>query len=178
MLGFWNSANALSAAFFIDWAAMPALPAADSGRINPTLTWLFPTESGCCCGPAGTGVGSGLGPESDPRLCCAPEQAPSKGAPRIKPTTDRRVAPEDCDLRLSGPTITSLLLADRQSARMSPCGHQDRWIQAYCRRIVNWNKRIIPLRDGRRLQNLQSLHCQMSCSFAVSPGVGRGAQAW
>src|ERR1700748_169744 len=113
MLAFWNSANAISAAFFIDWAAMPALPAADSGRINPTLTWPLPTESGCCCGPAGTGVGSGVALESEFRFCCTPEQAPSKGAPRIKPTTDRRVAPEGWDLRLVGPTITSLLLTDR-----------------------------------------------------------------
>ena len=39
MFGFWNSASAISAAFFIDCAATPALPDADSGRINPTLTW-------------------------------------------------------------------------------------------------------------------------------------------
>ena len=53
MLGFWNSASAISAAFFIDCAATPALPAADSGRIRPTLTCPVPTASGCCCGPAG-----------------------------------------------------------------------------------------------------------------------------
>ena len=38
MLGFWNSANAISPAFFIDCAATPALPDADNGRSNPTLT--------------------------------------------------------------------------------------------------------------------------------------------
>src|ERR1700743_3615495 len=113
MLAFWNSANAISAAFFIDWAAMPALPAADSGRINPTLTWPLPTESGCCCGPAGTGVGSRGGLANGLRLCATREQAPSNGAPRIKPTPARRVAPEGWDLRLVGPTITSLLLTDR-----------------------------------------------------------------
>src|SRR6202012_3947032 len=112
MLGFWNSANAISAAFFIDWAAMPALPAADSGRINPTLTCPLPIDAACCGGPAGTGVGSGLALESEPRLCCIPEQAPSKGAPSSKPTTDRRVAPEGWDLRLIGAAITSLLLTD------------------------------------------------------------------
>ena len=37
MFGFWNSASAISAAFFIDCAATPALPAADSGRIKPDL---------------------------------------------------------------------------------------------------------------------------------------------
>ena len=45
----------------------------------------------------------------------APEQAPSSGAPRIRPTADRRVGPDsrssgDPDLGLSGLTILSLLL--------------------------------------------------------------------
>ena len=53
MFGFWNSASAISAAFFIDCAATPALPAADSGRIRPTLTCPLPTACGCCAGPAG-----------------------------------------------------------------------------------------------------------------------------
>ena len=53
MFGFWNSASAISAAFFIDCAATPALPDADSGRIRPTLTWPVPTAVGCCGGPAG-----------------------------------------------------------------------------------------------------------------------------
>ena len=53
MFGFWNSASAISAAFFIDCAATPALPDADSGRISPTLTWPLPATSGCCAGPAG-----------------------------------------------------------------------------------------------------------------------------
>ena len=57
MFGFWNSASAISAAFFIDCAATPALPAADSGRTNPTLTWPVPTASGCCAGPAGPASG-------------------------------------------------------------------------------------------------------------------------
>ena len=39
MFGLLNSASAISAAFFIDCAATPALPCADSGRIRPTLTW-------------------------------------------------------------------------------------------------------------------------------------------
>ncbi len=53
MFGFWNSASAISAALRIDCAARPALPAADSGRISPTLTCPVPTDCGCCCGPAG-----------------------------------------------------------------------------------------------------------------------------
>src|SRR5664279_2251333 len=125
MLGFWNSASAISAAFFIDCAATPALPAADSGRINPTLTCPVPTASGCCGGPEGPGSAccepNGL--ENELRPCCTPAQAPSKGAPRIRPSADRRVAPEGLglavadlsgsdlsgsDLGSNGPTIASL----------------------------------------------------------------------
>jgi len=94
IFGFWNSASAISAAFFIDCAATPALPVADSGRINPTLTCPVPTASGCCVGPAGPASGcepNGL--ENWLKLCCMLAQAPSRGAPRIKPTAVRRVAP-------------------------------------------------------------------------------------
>src|ERR1700709_1640758 len=107
MLGFWNSASAISAAFFIDCAATPALPAADNGRIKPTLTWPLPTASGCCGGPAGPGGGEFElnGFENEPRLCWTPEQAPSKGAPRISPTAVRRVVPEGRNVRSSGPAI-------------------------------------------------------------------------
>src|ERR1700709_86942 len=119
MLGFWNSASAISAAFFIDCAATPALPAADSGRIRPTLTWPLPTESGCCGGRAGPASGCGdavelNGLENWLSDCCTPAQAPSSGAPRIRPTAVRRVAPNGvAGLRSSGPTIVSLLLADQ-----------------------------------------------------------------
>ena len=51
--GLWNSTSAISAAFFIDSATVPALPAADSGRISPTLTAPVPIAAGCCTGPAG-----------------------------------------------------------------------------------------------------------------------------
>ena len=43
-LGLLNSANASSAAFFIDCAASPALPVADSGRMSATLTSLADQE--------------------------------------------------------------------------------------------------------------------------------------
>src|SRR6478752_5751573 len=118
--GFWNSASAISAAFFIDCAATPALPAAESGRIRPTLTCPVPTDSGCCCGPAGpaSGCDEPNGLENWLKLCCTLEQAPSSGTPRMRPTAVRRVAPDEEDLAkensaLSGPTIVSLLLADR-----------------------------------------------------------------
>src|SRR5262249_25645255 len=53
MVGFWHSGSPVSAAFFIEVAARPALPEADIGRIRPTLTWPFPIDVGCCAGPAG-----------------------------------------------------------------------------------------------------------------------------
>src|SRR5580704_17674241 len=134
MFGFWNSASAISAAFFIDCAATPALPAADSGRISPTFTWPLPTACGCWAGPAGPAAGSGCeelnGLENWPRLCCTPAHADSSGAPRIRPTADRRVAPAGWGpesrvspaggLVLSGPTITSLLLTGRNRPERHP----------------------------------------------------------
>src|SRR5262245_39951381 len=109
MFGFWNSASAISAAFFIDCAATPALPAADSGRIRPTLTCPEPTAVGSCCGPAGASEPP-KGLENWLKLCCTLAHAPSSGAPSIKPIALRRVAPEgelpeELGLRLSGPAI-------------------------------------------------------------------------
>src|SRR5882757_8268179 len=102
MLGFWNSASAISAEFFIDCAATPALPAADSGRINPTLTCPVPATSGSCAGPAGPAAGCELnGLEM-------PAQAPSRGAPRIRPSADRRVAPEARGFAVSDPEVFDL----------------------------------------------------------------------
>src|ERR1700689_5472961 len=133
MLGFWNSASAISAAFFIDCAATPALPAADSGRINPTLTPPLPTACGSCGGPAGSGELHGL--ENEPRLCCAPEQAASSGAPRISPIAARRVAPGNRDsagkylagrdFGSDGPTMGSLLLTDRSCPGLQPPNDQE-----------------------------------------------------
>src|SRR6201994_3049074 len=117
MFGFWNSASAISAAFFIDTAATPALPDADSGRINPTLTWPLPATRGCCAGPAGA---EGELPNWL-RLCWTPAQADSSGAPSTRPIAVRRVVacgfgdlgPEVFP-GLSGPTITSLHSTDRK----------------------------------------------------------------
>src|SRR3974390_276357 len=54
MFGLLNSAIAISAALRMAWPATPALPAADSGRMNPALTWPVPMDaaSGVCgdCG--------------------------------------------------------------------------------------------------------------------------------
>src|ERR1700692_849768 len=116
-----NSESAISAALFIDWAATRALPAADSGRISATLTCPVTTANGCCAGPAGPGAGCELnGLENWLRLCCTPEQAPSKGAPRIRPTAVRRVALAGWYLGLSGPTIASLLLTDPDRPGLRP----------------------------------------------------------
>src|ERR1700736_5430781 len=91
VLGFWNSASAIAAAFFIDCAATPALPDADSGRINPTLTWPLPATRGCCAGPAGVDGELLNGLENWLRLCCTPAQADSSGAPSTRPIAVRRV---------------------------------------------------------------------------------------
>src|SRR4029077_14231556 len=50
--------SAISAAFFIDCAARPALPCADSGRIIATRTWPSPTEAFADVGSPGCGVGA------------------------------------------------------------------------------------------------------------------------
>src|SRR5437763_12078004 len=113
MFGFCNSARAISAAFFIDCAATPALPAPDSGRINPTLICPVPTAVASCGGPAGPSGCELNGLENWPRLCCTLAHAPSSGAPRMRPIALRRVAPGGGALELSGPFILSLLLADR-----------------------------------------------------------------
>ena len=53
MFGFLNSASAISAAFFIEVAATPALPGADSGRIRPTRICPLPIcVPGCGAGGA------------------------------------------------------------------------------------------------------------------------------
>src|ERR1700744_1755964 len=84
MFGFWNSASAISAAFFIDCAATPALPEADIGRIKPTLTCPLPIDEGCCAGPAGGGGCSEL--VNWLKLCWTLEHAASSGAPSSRPS--------------------------------------------------------------------------------------------
>src|SRR4051812_3414754 len=91
----------------MDCAATPALPAADSGRIKPTLTWPPPTATGCCGGPAGPGSDELNGLENELRLCWTPEQAASKGAPKMSPIAVRREAPARPDWDFSGPAISS-----------------------------------------------------------------------
>src|SRR5689334_17275963 len=59
MFGLLNSASARSAAFFIDWAASPALPLADSGRMIAILTWPVPSAVPVDAGAAAGGGGGG-----------------------------------------------------------------------------------------------------------------------
>src|SRR5262249_13294967 len=102
-------------AFFMDWAATPALPVADSGRIRATFTCPLPETAGCCCGPAG---GAGAAVSEPPNGLEKPAQADSKGEPSSRPIAVRRVAPEIFEAEtsvpgLSGPTIMSLGLISR-----------------------------------------------------------------
>src|SRR5277367_4972729 len=103
-------------------------------------------------------------------LCWTLAHAPSSGAPRISPSAVRRLACEGeiADLPAPGfsapdtsgrnlgsnePTIASLFLSGPFKARTSPClSHQEGWNQAYCRRIVNQNKRILAFRPWGWLQ--------------------------
>ena len=61
MFGFLNSASAISAAFFIDSAATPALPGADSGRMSATRIWPVPMAAPGCAS-AGCGGGASVVP--------------------------------------------------------------------------------------------------------------------
>src|SRR5262249_15706108 len=152
MFGFWNSASAISAAFFMDCAATPALPDADSGRISPTLTWPLPMA--CCAGPAGADGELLKGLENWLRLCLTPAQADNHGAPSMRPIAVRRVvpvgfgprgsAPGEEELGLSGPTIASLRSTDRKVSQNAPPERSGGRIQAYCRRIVNQTKGLWP----------------------------------
>src|SRR5215470_16925438 len=62
MSGLLNSVSASSAAFFIDCAAMPALPPADIGSTRPTRTLPVPMAA------LGGGAALGGDGEADPRL--------------------------------------------------------------------------------------------------------------
>src|SRR6476646_9638312 len=57
MLGLLNSDSAISPAFFIDSATVPALPPADNGRISATLTAPVPISLDCTGGAGVPGAG-------------------------------------------------------------------------------------------------------------------------
>src|SRR5258707_14197381 len=58
MFGLLNSASAISAAFFMDSAATPALPCADNGSTRPTRTWPSPTGAVVSCSPGSGAIGA------------------------------------------------------------------------------------------------------------------------
>src|SRR5215470_14777120 len=83
MFGLLNSAIAISAALRMAPPATPALPAADSGRMSPALTWPVPMV-------AASGVCGDCGGVED-RYCEVCEQ-PARNAPALpkRPATARR----------------------------------------------------------------------------------------
>src|SRR6476661_6136064 len=98
MLGLLNSDSAISPAFFIDSATVPALPPADSGRISATRTPPVPISLPACGGAPGGGGAAAVGGG-----CCAdcgvvalnsserPEHPDSSAkAPAIRPETQAR----------------------------------------------------------------------------------------
>ena len=145
MFGFWNSASAISAAFLIDCAATPALPEADSGRINPTLTCPEPTAVGSCGGPAGP-VASG-GTELAEALLNAgagrQQRRAEHQANRTPPGRALGHATRKVRLGIERARHLSLRLTDRNRSGFLPSARQGMRIQAYCRRIVNQNKRFM-----------------------------------
>ncbi len=84
MLGLLNSESAISPAFFIDSATVPALPPADSGRMSATLTAPVPISLDCTGGGKVPGAGFLLNTSWTPEI---PEQparmanAPANTAP-------------------------------------------------------------------------------------------------
>src|SRR5581483_4244725 len=98
IFGLLISASAISAAFFIEMAARPALPAAESGRMSATLICPAPSVLGACGGPACcTGVPKSPMPEP-----VQPASTPASPATRIP--IQRRLAGEGgritaCDIR-------------------------------------------------------------------------------
>src|SRR5207253_1034703 len=61
MLGLLNSARAISAAFFMERAAAPALPAAVIGRMSPTLTPPVPIDAVGGAAAVGASCSDGCG---------------------------------------------------------------------------------------------------------------------
>src|SRR4051812_12947990 len=84
-LGLLNSASAISPAFFIDSATVPALPPADNGRIRATRTAPVPISLDCTGGGAVPGAGFLLNtseiPEQPARMANAPA---STAAPKAR----------------------------------------------------------------------------------------------
>src|SRR5260370_25214054 len=92
MFGLLNLASAFSAAFFIDWAASPALPAADSGRMRATFICPVPSDWLGCAGPGGGALLPPLlklnrSPAENPEHPASRPAAPPADAMRRPPLT-------------------------------------------------------------------------------------------
>src|SRR5262245_57984410 len=121
MSGRVNSASAISAAFFIDCAAKPALPPAESGRISATLIWPVPTVSLACGGPDGGGVL--LPPKLKRSPPGNPEQAASSAVAAAANATRRPVVAERRYVPAPGNENKRPLLTTRRSPSVTipPC---------------------------------------------------------
>ena len=160
MFGFWNSASAISAAFFIDCAATPALPAAESGRIRPTLTCPLPTASGCCCGPAGpSGWGEPNGLETLLHAGAGAEQRRAENkTDRRPPGRSRRPRIRRSRLAIERAYHLVSSLDRPPSARIpafwakapEPLLNPDAGFRHIVDELVNQNKRIMAPRRRRR----------------------------
>src|SRR3954471_16914169 len=81
MLGLLNSDSAISPAFFIDSATVPALPPADKGRISATLTAPVPISLDCTGGSGVPGAGFLLRASEMPEQPARMANAPASTAP-------------------------------------------------------------------------------------------------
>src|SRR5260221_11535036 len=82
MLGLLNSESAISPAFFIDSATVPALPPADNGRMSATLTAPVPISLDCTGGAGVPGGGFLLNTSEMPEQPARMANAPASTAPR------------------------------------------------------------------------------------------------
>ena len=100
MFGFLNSASAISAAFFIDCAATPALPGADSGRISADAD-LAGADGRGRLRSAGCGGGASVVPRLPSVRCwCRPP------ARRPRQATPPRRQADRARVRISAPRST------------------------------------------------------------------------
>src|ERR1043166_477406 len=81
MLGLLNSASAISPAFFIDSATVPAPPPADSGRMSATLTAPAPISLDCTGGGAAPGAGFLVRTSEMPEQPASTANAPASMTP-------------------------------------------------------------------------------------------------
>jgi hypothetical protein len=107
-----NSVSAISAAFFIESATVPALPPADSGKISATRTPPVPTSLPACGGGAEPAEGGGCEDDGVVALKSSerPEHADSNAnAPTVRPWTQARRDNRDRNWTRKPGTMTGYL---------------------------------------------------------------------